>query len=60
VSEGRSKTESNQAKVIPGFAPGVVQNDEEAARGNRMGEKIVGFAVDAVVSGDRVGIGVWA
>ncbi len=53
VREGRSEIEVDEPKIVPRFAPCVVQDDEGSARGDGVGEKIVGFAVDSVVRGDR-------
>jgi hypothetical protein len=60
VGEGRSKIKSDETEVVPSFSASVVQNNERPARGDRVGEKVVRFAIDSIVGGDRVKIGVSA
>ena len=36
------------------------KNDERPARGDRVGEEVVGFAIDSIVGGDGVKVGVSA
>jgi hypothetical protein len=52
VGEGWSKIKSDETEVVPSFASSVVQHNERPARGDRVGEKVVGFAIDSIVGGD--------
>jgi hypothetical protein len=52
MRKSEAKRETDKAEVVPSFAPGVVNNDEGAAWSDRVRDKVVGLAEDAMVSRD--------
>jgi hypothetical protein len=60
VGEGRSKIKSDETEVVPSFSASVVQNDERPARGDRVGEEVIWFAIGSILGGDGVKVGVSA
>ena len=58
VMKCRSEIKSNEAEVVPRFAPGIVEDDESPARCNWVGEKVVGLAINSVVGRDRCKVSV--
>ena len=59
VAESRPEIEADESKIIPCFPTSVVENDKSAARSDGMRQKIVRFAMDAVVgrNGGEICIG---
>ena len=53
VMKCRSKIKTNEAEVVPSFAPGIVEDDESSAGCNWVGEEVVRLAMDSVVGRDR-------
>ncbi len=52
MRQSRAEIEADKTKVVPSFAPGIVDNDEGAAWSNWVRDKIVGFAEDTMVGRD--------
>ena len=59
VAESRPEIEADESKIIPCFPTSVVENDKSAARSDGMRQKIVRFAMNAVVgrNGGEICIG---
>ncbi len=53
VAEGRPEIKSDEAEVIPCFSSSIVENDESAARSDGVRQKVVRFAIDAVVGRNK-------
>ena len=58
VMKCRSKIKTNEAEVVPSFAPGIVEDDESSAGCNWVGDEVVGLAIDSVVGRDRCKVSV--
>jgi hypothetical protein len=60
VSECGSEIKTNKTEVVSSFPTSVVEDDEGPTWCDWVGKEVVGFAIDAVMSGYRRQIGIRA